>query len=408
VSVGSGSDSIVLNISEDAYANGDGTSDAAGDAIFTVSVDGKQLAGTFTAQASHGAKQDQTFTLKGNWAPGTHTVSVDFLNDAYGGTASTDRNLYVDGVTYDSVNTGQSVELTNTGTKNFTVTDSTAIPSAVVGTGSDSLIVKVSEDAYLGNAQFTVAVDGKQLGGTFTATTLHSSGGSQAFNFAGDFGTGQHAVKVSFLNDAYGGSPSLDRNLYINDIIYNGTDTGDNHAQKTNGSSSFTVTGGTAPSVNETGDHGSLQKTLSQTGTYTVGGDTIVLGTGNTVSATLGSGTSQIAFIGPSSLKLTGGSGNATITADTGTNTFTAGSGSLNVTGGGGADTFVFHSTSGMFTIQDFSAANGDKLLIDTSLKSSMVAKSDSEGGTLLTFGSSTTQAIDLHGLAAAPTITWS
>ena len=87
------------------------------------------------------------------------------------------------------------------------------------------LVVKVSEDAYLGNAQFTVAVDGKQLGGTFTATTLHSSGGSQAFAFAGDFGAGQHSVSVKFLNDAYAGSPSLDRNLYVNDIIYNGTDT---------------------------------------------------------------------------------------------------------------------------------------------------------------------------------------
>jgi hypothetical protein len=406
--VGTGSDSLVLNISEDAYANGDGTSDAAGDATFTVSVDGTQLGGIFTAQASHTAKQDQTFTFNGNWAPGTHTVAVKFLNDAYAGTAATDRNIYVDGVTYDSTSTGQSAALMSSGPKNFTVSDSTAIPQPVIGSGSDKLIVKVSEDAYQGNAQFTVAVDGKQLGGTFTATTLHSSGGSQAFNFAGDFGTGQHTVKVSFLNDAYGGSPSLDRNLYINDIIYNGTDTGASHSQFTTGSSSFSVTGGTAPSVSETGDHGSLQKTLSQTGTYTVGGDTIVLGSGAAVTATMGTGTSQIAFIGPNSVKFTGGSGNATVTADTGTNTFTAGSGSLDVTGGGGTDTFVFHTSSGKFTIEDFSAANADKLLIDTALKSSMVAKTDGQGGTLLSFGSASSQAIDLHGLAAAPSITWS
>ena len=65
-----------------AIAPSDGTSDANGDAAFTVSVDGKQLAGTFYATASHSAGASQNFTLKGNWAPGAHTVTVAFLNDA--------------------------------------------------------------------------------------------------------------------------------------------------------------------------------------------------------------------------------------------------------------------------------------------------------------------------------------
>jgi len=34
-------------MSGDAYANKDGTSDAAGDPSFTVSIDGKQIGGTF-------------------------------------------------------------------------------------------------------------------------------------------------------------------------------------------------------------------------------------------------------------------------------------------------------------------------------------------------------------------------
>ena len=66
VVTGSGSDTLVLSISEDAYANGDGTSDPNGDAAFTVSVDGKQLAGTFYATASHTAGASQNFTLKGD------------------------------------------------------------------------------------------------------------------------------------------------------------------------------------------------------------------------------------------------------------------------------------------------------------------------------------------------------
>jgi hypothetical protein len=410
VVTGAGSDSLVLSISEDAYANGDGKSDAAGDARFTVSVDGKQLAGIFTARASHAASATQTFTFKGDWAPGSHAVAVNFLNDAWAGTPSTDRNLYVDKVTYNGTNLNQSAALKSSGPKTFAVTDNTALPPAVTGSGSDMLVVKVSEDAYLGDAQFTVAVDGKQLGGTFTATTPHSSGGSQAFAFAGDFGAGQHSVSVKFLNDAYAGTPATDRNLYVNDIIYNGIDTKATATLLGAGSRGFTVSGGTAPSVTETSDHGSLQKSLSQTGTYTVGSDNFVLSSGNAVSATLGAGTSALTFIGPSSLRLTGGAGNATVKADTGANTFTAGSGNLNVTGGGGKDTYVFHANSGLLTIEDFSAAKGDKLVIDSAMKASMVQAPDYQGGTLITFGSGgASHAIDVHGLVSVPAsaITW-
>ena len=377
----------MLSISEDAYANGDGTSDANGDAAFTVSVDGKQLAGTFYATASHSAGASQNFTFKGNWAPGAHTVTVAFLNDAYGGTASTDRNLYVNDVTYDGTDTKQSAALMSTGSQNFSVTDSTAIPPVVTGGGSDSLLVKVSEDYYLANAQFTVSVDGKQLGGTFTATTLHSSGNSQTFAFAGDFGSGQHTVSVNFLNDAYAGTAATDRNLYVNDIVYNGTDTKQSAALMSQGAKTFSVSGGTTPSVSETGDHGSLQKNLSQTGTYTVGGDTFVLGSGNADTVTLGTGTSQIKFVGPSSVTLTGGSGQATVTADAGNNKFVAGAGSLDVTGGAGKDAYVFHSTSGLLTLEDFSLAKGDTLTIDKSLQGSLHEASDGIGGTMLTFG---------------------
>ena len=406
---GNGSDTLVLSISEDAYANGDGTSDANGDAAFTVSVDGKQLAGTFYATASHSAGASQNFTLKGDWAPGAHSVTVAFLNDAWGGTASTDRNLYVNDVTYDGTDTKQSAALYSTGSQTFSVTDSTAIPPVVTGGGSDSLVVKVSEDYYLANAQFTVSVDGKQLGGTFTATTLHTSGNSQTFAFAGDFGSGQHTVSVNFLNDAYAGTPATDRNLYVNDIVYNGTDTGQSAALMGQGAKTFSISGGTPPSVSETGDHGSLAKNLSQTGSYTVGGDTFVLGSGNAATVTLGTGTSQIKFVGPSSVALTGSSGQSTVTADAGNNKFVAGAGSLDVIGGAGKDAYVFHSTSGLLTLEDFSLAKGDTLTVDKTLQGSLHEASDAKGGTMLTFGTNTSHGVDIHGLAALPSsnIVW-
>ncbi len=89
--IGSGADSLVLRISQDAYR---------GSAQFTVRVDGTQIGGPLTAESLHRNGQSDTVTLKGDWAAGAHTVTVNFLNDAYGGTAATDRNLYVDAATY--------------------------------------------------------------------------------------------------------------------------------------------------------------------------------------------------------------------------------------------------------------------------------------------------------------------
>jgi hypothetical protein len=408
VTTGTGTDTLVLSISEDAWANGDGTSDANGDAAFTVAVDGQQLAGTFFAHAPHSTGASQSYTFKGNWASGAHAVTVSFLNDAYGGTASIDRNLYVNDIIYDGADTKQSAAIYSAGPRSFSVSDNTALPPPLTGAGQDLLLLEVSEDYYLGNAQFTVSVDGHQLGGTFTTTTLHSSGGYQTFAFASDFGTGQHSVAVKFLNDAYGGTKSTDRNLYVNDIIYKGTDTKQSATLLSAGVKSFTVSGGTTPSVSETGDHGSLQENLSQTGSYAVGGDSFVLSAGNVVSITLGGGVSKIGFIGAKAVTLASGSGEATVTADVGNNRFIAGAGSLDVTGGAGKDAYVFHAASGVLTVEDFSPAKGDTLTIDTSLQGSLHQTTDGMGGTLLTFGTAG-HGIDLHGVAsiASSNIQW-
>jgi Ca-dependent carbohydrate-binding module xylan-binding len=394
---GTGSDTLVLSISEDAWANGDSSSDSNGDAAFTVSVDGNQLAGTFFATASHAAGASQNFVFNGEWSPGSHSVAVRFLNDAWGGTAATDRNLYVNDVTYDGTDTGQSATLLSNGSHSFAVTDST-LP--VTGSGADTLVLKMSEDYYKGDAQFTVAIDGKQLGGTFTAKTLHSSGASQNFTFKGDFGSGAHTLTVKFINDAYAGTPSTDRNLYVNDIVFNGTDTGKSAALLANGPKTFSLSGGTAPSVSEQSDHGSLAKNLAQTGTYNVGGDTFVLATGNAATVTLGTGSSQINFVAPAKVSLTGGSGQASVTCDGGKNSFVAGVGSLDVTGGAGADAYVFHATSGSLTLEDFSLAKGDTLTIDKSLQGSFHEACDGKGGMMLSFGGNTSQYVDLRGVA--------
>ena len=113
-------------MSGDAYANKDGTSDAAGDPSFTVSIDGKQIGGTFITVASDSAGQTQSFLLNGTFGTGSHTVAVTFLNDAWGGTSTTDRNLYVNDLVYLGTDTKDSAALYSNGTQNFSVTGGTA------------------------------------------------------------------------------------------------------------------------------------------------------------------------------------------------------------------------------------------------------------------------------------------
>ena len=46
-----------------------------------------------------------------------------------------------------------------------------AADGVTIGSGPDTLVLRVSEDAYDGDAELTVEVDGQQVGETLTATT---------------------------------------------------------------------------------------------------------------------------------------------------------------------------------------------------------------------------------------------
>ena len=87
----------------------------------------------------------------------------------------------------------------------------------------DTLVLSLSEDAWMGDAQFIASVDGKQLGGAQSVTALHSLGNTESFTFNGQFGAGPHDLAVTFLNDAWGGAPSTDRNLYVVGVKLDGT-----------------------------------------------------------------------------------------------------------------------------------------------------------------------------------------
>ena len=89
------------------------------------------------------------------------------------------------------------------------------------GTGPSDLTLHVSGDAWDGNAQFTVSVDGQQVGGVQTATANHASGEIQDVTLHGDFGT-PGTIQINYVNDNWGGSPDADRNLYVHSIDVNG------------------------------------------------------------------------------------------------------------------------------------------------------------------------------------------
>ena len=133
--IGAGADTLELDVSEDAYQ---------GDAQFTVGVDGQQIGGILTSTTPFGSGFDRVYVL-GNWAEGPHTVTVNFLNDAWGGTPDTDRNLFLGGAVYDSVFYGVAQKLYVSGPVSFSVTDTTPVlPYNVttVGSGSDTLTLK--------------------------------------------------------------------------------------------------------------------------------------------------------------------------------------------------------------------------------------------------------------------------
>src|SRR5437773_11523010 len=84
-----------------------------------------------------------------------------------------------------------------------------------------TVTVVVSGDAYLGNPQLALMVNGQQVG-TATVTASHSSGQWQTLTFSVAMPANFQTIGISFLNDAYGGSPTLDRNLYVDHIVVKG------------------------------------------------------------------------------------------------------------------------------------------------------------------------------------------
>ena len=122
---------------------------------------------------------------------------------------------------------GAGLSLTSQGSQSFSFATPGYDPVAPTDVSDSttslgqSVFLYVSEDAFMGDAQFTIAVDGQQTGGVQTVNPLstHNTGEAQLFTVGGNFAAGQHTVSVDFLNDAFAGQ-GQDRNLYVENAAY--------------------------------------------------------------------------------------------------------------------------------------------------------------------------------------------
>lgn len=190
---------LVLDVSGTAYH---------GNPQFQVYVDGVATGGTLTTAASHAVGQSQKFTVAGTFAPGPHTVQVRLTNALAGADGTPGRALSLDGAQFNGAPVGQPATLMANGAVTL-YTDAVApTPTAVT--------VSLSEDAWHGDAQALVTVDGRVQNGLQTVTAAHASGGTEPMRFLLNLSPGAHTLGVTFLNDASG--PGGNRNLYVDSV----------------------------------------------------------------------------------------------------------------------------------------------------------------------------------------------
>ncbi len=99
----------------------------------------------------------------------------------------------------------------------------------VVGSGNTvgphTLQLILTQDAYQGNAQFSMSLDGKASGAvTLSPVALTSSAHAEMFSWSGNITDGAHEIGVTFLNDAWGGSDATDRNVHVMCVVYDNKD----------------------------------------------------------------------------------------------------------------------------------------------------------------------------------------
>ena len=309
-----------------------------GDAQVKVFIDGVAMGDTVTVTAQHGSGQTQDLTLSGHWDAGAHTISVQFLNDAYGGTASTDRNAYVDQILVDGNELLSSASwLTYNRTIDYAVsltdqivagktpvTVSSAVSTTLASTADNLVLTGSAALKGTGNAldnTITANDAGNNLYGKDGADTLNGGAGNDYL----DGGTGADRMAGGAGNDVY----VVDN---AGDVVVEAANGGDDRVYA---SVSYTLTDNVE------------RLTLKAAGLTGTGNaqDNILYGSdgADTLKGMAGNDT------------LYGNAGNDTLEGGDGNDTLNGGAGADRMTGGAGNDIYVVDNAGDVVV----EAANG-------------------------------------------------
>ena len=198
--VGSGVDTLALTMAERGEPAG---------AQFVVFVDGIQVGGVQTTAADMTWGESQTFDVEGNFATGANAVSIEYLNAS--NSVLSVENAAINGTAISN----SALVLSNTGSVGFSFTGPASNAPVTIGAGADTLALNVSERGEPAGAQFTIDVDGTQIGGVQTTAADSTAGLTQTFDVLGNFSAGSNTVSINYLN----ASNSL---LTVNSACING------------------------------------------------------------------------------------------------------------------------------------------------------------------------------------------
>lgn len=228
---------IRVGLSQDAWK---------GNALFQVMLNGEPLGEPAECSGARSNGDVHYVEFVTDVRAGANEITVRFLNDAWGGTPTTDRNLYVESIEVDGRDLGATDALYFNRDAFFDFVQQplaagdAAPPVGVaqpppqepadttgtttLGTGPDTLRLGLSADIWRGDAEYMVLVNGAQLGERQSVGAERSAGEMAFVDVRGDFATNTNHLQVRFLNDAWGGTAEMDRNLYVESVALNGVD----------------------------------------------------------------------------------------------------------------------------------------------------------------------------------------
>jgi hypothetical protein len=206
-------DTLRLTLSEDAWR---------GHAHYSVTLDGQALVTDGVASASRAAGEHELVGLNPNLSAGPHRLVISFSNDAWGGTAATDRNLFVEAVAVNGVDLGLQAALLSNGDASFNFSIAPGAAPAVLP-AMDTPQSGISADNRQGDSHCLVSIDGKPAGGERSTPARHADGLFDCVEVTAAHQTGPQTWDARFIHESSGSAVQCGRKQYVETLWLNDT-----------------------------------------------------------------------------------------------------------------------------------------------------------------------------------------